>query len=90
VLLLLPRFTPRVPRWAEAFVPPRYRRRVAAATAAEPVAQSAAPATEQAEPEHREAPEKPAPEPVPAGLNGATAIGDRSRFPHRRKIGTPQ
>ncbi|RZE05886.1 undecaprenyl-phosphate alpha-N-acetylglucosaminyl 1-phosphate transferase, partial [Streptomyces albidoflavus] len=30
VLLLLPRFTPRAPRWAEAFVPPRYRRRVAA------------------------------------------------------------
>ncbi|MEU6216949.1 MraY family glycosyltransferase [Streptomyces sp. NPDC047022] len=26
VLLLLPRFTPRAPRWAEAFVPPRYRR----------------------------------------------------------------
>ncbi|WP_189787759.1 MraY family glycosyltransferase [Streptomyces capitiformicae] len=29
-LLLLPRFTPRAPRWAEAFVPPRYRRRKAA------------------------------------------------------------
>ncbi|CAM5465521.1 UDP-GlcNAc:undecaprenyl-phosphate GlcNAc-1-phosphate transferase OS=Streptomyces griseomycini OX=66895 GN=FHS37_000975 PE=4 SV=1 [Streptomyces griseomycini] len=27
VLLLLPRFTPRTPRWAEGFVPPRYRRR---------------------------------------------------------------
>ncbi|SCK60409.1 UDP-GlcNAc:undecaprenyl-phosphate GlcNAc-1-phosphate transferase [Streptomyces sp. AmelKG-E11A] len=27
VLLLLPRFTPRAPRWAESFVPPRYRRR---------------------------------------------------------------
>ncbi|GAA3751067.1 MraY family glycosyltransferase [Streptomyces tremellae] len=26
VLLLLPRFRPRVPRWAESFVPPRYRR----------------------------------------------------------------
>ncbi len=26
VLLLLPRFTPRAPHWAEAFVPPRYRR----------------------------------------------------------------
>ncbi|MCS0634231.1 undecaprenyl/decaprenyl-phosphate alpha-N-acetylglucosaminyl 1-phosphate transferase [Streptomyces sp. LP05-1] len=39
VLLLLPRFTPRAPRWAEAFVPPRYRRRKvrpdAAATADE-------------------------------------------------------
>ncbi|CAM5677888.1 MraY family glycosyltransferase [Streptomyces aurantiogriseus] len=29
-LLLLPRFTPRAPRWAERFVPPRYRRRRAA------------------------------------------------------------
>jgi len=27
VLLLLPRFTPRAPLWAQAFVPPRYRRR---------------------------------------------------------------
>lgn len=27
VLLLMPRFTPRAPRWAERFVPPRYRRR---------------------------------------------------------------
>ncbi|MGQ4440734.1 MraY family glycosyltransferase, partial [Streptomyces violaceoruber] len=30
VLLLLPRFTPRAPRWAESLVPPRYRRRKAA------------------------------------------------------------
>jgi len=89
VLLLLPRFTPRVPRWAEAFVPPRYRRRAAAVATAQ-VAETVAPAMEQAEPEQREQPEKPAPEPLPAGLNGATAIGDRSRFPHRRKIGSPQ
>ncbi len=46
VLLLLPRFTPRAPRWAEAFVPPRYRRGRAAApeapeTAAEPGAEAA-------------------------------------------------
>ncbi|MDF9815690.1 UDP-GlcNAc:undecaprenyl-phosphate GlcNAc-1-phosphate transferase [Streptomyces sp. SPB162] len=27
VVLLLPRFRPRAPRWAESFVPPRYRRR---------------------------------------------------------------
>jgi UDP-GlcNAc:undecaprenyl-phosphate GlcNAc-1-phosphate transferase len=26
VMLLLPRFTPRAPRWAESFIPPRYRR----------------------------------------------------------------
>ncbi|MFD3668883.1 MraY family glycosyltransferase, partial [Streptomyces sp. NPDC058672] len=30
VLLMLPRFTPHIPRWAESFVPPRYRRRKAA------------------------------------------------------------
>ena len=35
VLLLLPRFTPRAPRWAEHFVPPRYRRRRAAEVSAE-------------------------------------------------------
>ncbi|MEV2197243.1 MraY family glycosyltransferase [Streptomyces phaeochromogenes] len=35
VLLLLPRFTPRTPRWAEHFVPPRYRRRRAAQLSAE-------------------------------------------------------
>lgn len=34
VLLLLPRFTPRAPRWAEHLLPPRYRRRRAAAAAA--------------------------------------------------------
>ncbi|AQS67528.1 MraY family glycosyltransferase [Streptomyces pactum] len=39
VLLLLPRFTPRAPRWAERFVPPRYRRRGAPAAV-----QQAAPA----------------------------------------------
>ncbi|WUD73163.1 undecaprenyl/decaprenyl-phosphate alpha-N-acetylglucosaminyl 1-phosphate transferase [Streptomyces sp. NBC_00510] len=35
IALLMPRFRPRAPRWAEAFVPPRYRRtRVEAAQAA--------------------------------------------------------
>ncbi|MYV69371.1 undecaprenyl/decaprenyl-phosphate alpha-N-acetylglucosaminyl 1-phosphate transferase, partial [Streptomyces sp. SID2131] len=27
--------------------------------------------------------------PVPAGVNGATAIGNRARFTDRRKAGTP-
>ncbi|MGW0841003.1 MraY family glycosyltransferase [Streptomyces sp. NPDC002787] len=36
-LLLLPRFTPRAPRWAQRFVPPRYRRRPVPAVVAEPV-----------------------------------------------------
>ncbi|MDT0450910.1 MraY family glycosyltransferase [Streptomyces hesseae] len=71
VLLLMPRFTPRAPRWAERFVPPRYRRRKTAA----PVPVAAAEDRGEAEP-------------VPAGLHGATAIGDRSRFAHARKIGS--
>ncbi|MEV8062760.1 undecaprenyl/decaprenyl-phosphate alpha-N-acetylglucosaminyl 1-phosphate transferase, partial [Streptomyces antimycoticus] len=88
-----------VPRWAEGFVPPRYRRanRIARAeqgaeVPAEPVAAGAAPSD----------PEMAAPEPVGSGMNGgasggasggvngATAIGDRSRFTHRRRIGSPQ
>ncbi|MFJ8665179.1 MraY family glycosyltransferase [Streptomyces sp. NPDC093600] len=78
VLLLLPRFTPRAPRWAESFVPPRYRRRpVPRMEAVAPV--SAHPV--EAQPEERV--------PVPAGVNGATAIGNRSRFTDRRKAGTP-
>ncbi|MGW0468020.1 MraY family glycosyltransferase [Streptomyces sp. NPDC003027] len=78
VLLLLPRFTPRAPRWAESFVPPRYRRRpvprmeTVAPVSAHPV---------EGPPEERV--------PVPAGVNGATAIGHRSRFTDRRKAGTP-
>lgn len=81
VLLLLPRFTPRVPRWAEGFVPPRYRRRrnriAAAAREAAPEASAGAPGCDAAaEPVGR----------VPAGVNGATAIGDRSRFTQQ---GTP-
>ncbi|MFI9236682.1 MraY family glycosyltransferase [Streptomyces sp. NPDC053079] len=74
VLLLMPRFTPRAPRWAEQFVPPRYRRRAVPAAAVEQP-QAAAEGGPQREP-------------VPAGLHGATAIGDRSRFTHRGKIGS--
>ncbi|MBX7552545.1 MraY family glycosyltransferase [Streptomyces sp. NPDC004232] len=76
VLLLLPRFTPRVPVWAQAFVPPRYRRRRRAAEAAEAAVAGAA----------REAEETTERAPVTAGIagvNGATAIGPRSRFVDR-------
>ncbi|MFF8783654.1 MraY family glycosyltransferase [Streptomyces sp. NPDC015125] len=76
VLLLLPRFTPRTPRWAEWMVPPRYRR-VSRATTPE------APAAEW-DGESDVAPEEER-EPVPAGVNGATAIGDRSRFVEHRR-----
>ncbi|MEV0600971.1 MraY family glycosyltransferase [Streptomyces sp. NPDC050315] len=74
VLLLLPRFTPRTPRWANWMVPPRYRRRVG--TAPEAALSDAA-----AEPEEQR-------EPVPAGIHGATAIGDRSRFSDWRGAGS--
>ncbi|WP_164419681.1 MraY family glycosyltransferase [Streptomyces salinarius] len=74
VLLLLPRFTPRAPRWAEGFVPPRYRRRRAAAvTASESETAAAANEGEDADEERV---------PVAAGVsgvNGATALGSRSR-----------
>ncbi|MGW2486828.1 MraY family glycosyltransferase [Streptomyces sp. NPDC001606] len=72
VLLLLPRFTPRVPVWAQRFVPPRYRRRSRPAEALA-AAQGGA----------QEGPEGAEPTPVTAGVagvNGATAVGPRSRF----------
>ncbi|MFF5444983.1 MraY family glycosyltransferase [Streptomyces sp. NPDC012888] len=85
VLLLLPRFTPRAPRWAEGLVPPRYRHAERAAeAAAREAAATGAPAGD------------PDAEPQPArvlvggvsGVNGATAVGPRSRFPDRRKAGS--
>ncbi|GHF62049.1 undecaprenyl-phosphate alpha-N-acetylglucosaminyl 1-phosphate transferase [Streptomyces griseosporeus] len=83
VLLLLPRFTPRAPRWAERFVPPRYRRRKPAA-----VAQEAAAAVE--EPPAMAGAAAPG---ASAGagartVNGATALGARSSRLDRRKAGT--
>ncbi|MFE3169755.1 MraY family glycosyltransferase [Streptomyces sp. NPDC059224] len=81
-LLLLPRFTPRVPVWAQRFVPPRYRRRRAGQEAAEPTAVTA----EESAPVVLEKAGEPCEEhrsPVPAGVarvNGATAVGPRSRM----------
>ncbi|MDQ0959119.1 UDP-GlcNAc:undecaprenyl-phosphate GlcNAc-1-phosphate transferase [Streptomyces sp. B4I13] len=78
-LLLLPRFTPRTPRWAEAFVPPRYRRRSAAARRQQSAAASAEPSAGDAEPVADRAEEERQP-PVTVGVtgaNGATAIGGR-------------
>ncbi|TXC94959.1 undecaprenyl/decaprenyl-phosphate alpha-N-acetylglucosaminyl 1-phosphate transferase [Streptomyces sp. ISID311] len=77
VLLLLPRFTPRAPRWAERIVPPRYRRLARAVV--DPAGAAAEAAAAEAEGE-REA--------IPAGINGATAIGDRSRFVDRHRAGS--
>ncbi|MET9505407.1 MraY family glycosyltransferase [Streptomyces sp. NPDC006259] len=77
-LLLLPRFTPRAPRWAESFVPPRYRRRKVLQESAQALAaetgEESADAVEDEEREHRT--------PVVVGVsgaNGATAVGPRSR-----------
>ncbi|MEV8308019.1 MraY family glycosyltransferase [Streptomyces flavidovirens] len=83
VLLLLPRFTPRAPRWAESFIPPRYRRSTRAFADGG--------GTEPAVPEGALGAEDD--ENLPAGLgvrgaNGATAIGGRSRFLDRSKAGT--
>ncbi|TGB11862.1 MraY family glycosyltransferase [Streptomyces sp. MZ04] len=89
VLLLLPRFTPHIPRWAESFVPPRYRRRRRAAAAeaaadASDETNATAGTGEQGETE-AEADSRP---PAGAGVNGATAVGTRSRFDDRRKAGS--
>ncbi|MFF3000190.1 MraY family glycosyltransferase [Streptomyces sp. NPDC057950] len=82
VLLLLPRFTPRAPRWAEHLVPPRYRRRRAAASALsadggeEASAQGAGAAGEREDIDD----EQRSPVVVGvSGVNGATAIGTRAR-----------
>lgn len=84
VLLLMPRFTPRAPRWAEAFVPPRYRRRT---VHEEPVdadevtsrGQQRSGGSHMTSP----APERAAVPVGVSGVNGATAIGPRSRFADR-------
>ncbi|WP_052865131.1 MraY family glycosyltransferase [Streptomyces niger] len=83
-LLLLPRFTPRAPRWAERMVPPRYRRRTAAA-GADNMNDTDGAASEAGSADAAASGEE-APEPVPAGLHGATAIGDRSRFQDWRRV----
>ncbi|MFH8348606.1 MraY family glycosyltransferase [Streptomyces sp. NPDC018045] len=86
VLLLLPRFTPRAPRWMEWMVPPRYRRSMQAAAVAAAATESAA--VDEAG-NLDGAPDRER-QPVPAGIHGATAIGDRSRFTDRRKAGSPR
>ncbi|MEV7067189.1 MraY family glycosyltransferase [Streptomyces collinus] len=85
LLLLLPRFTPRAPRWMERFIPPRYRRRGSVAALAPEASTPASPA-DQHVPAGAES-RAPAVSGV-AGVNGATAIGPRSRLADRRKAGT--
>ncbi|MFE7314533.1 MraY family glycosyltransferase [Streptomyces sp. NPDC057555] len=80
VLLLLPRFTPRAPMWAQKLVPPRYRRVLDGPV---PATDTAAAGTAENAPS--KAPGKERRATVPPGIHGATAIGDRSRFVERRK-----
>ncbi|WP_086692418.1 MraY family glycosyltransferase [Streptomyces recifensis] len=83
VMLLLPRFTPHAPRWAQHFVPPRYRRYP------EPPEES-----EEAGPEPGEASSAALTDATTAstavaavpGVNGATAIGGRTRSTKGRKV----
>ncbi len=89
VVLLLPRFKPRAPRWAESFVPPRYRssRRQAVRAAKAARTAQAPEAAMVAEAESALAATTAAEQPLPhAGLHGSTAIGDRSRLPDRRRV----
>ncbi|MFG2349866.1 MraY family glycosyltransferase [Streptomyces phaeochromogenes] len=101
VLLLLPRFTPRTPRWAEHFVPPRYRRRRAAQLSAEASTESTEVAYATGDGANDGAPvgagdgvdgeREERRTPVVAGVsgvNGATAVGPRSRLLDERKAGT--
>ncbi|MCZ9345228.1 undecaprenyl/decaprenyl-phosphate alpha-N-acetylglucosaminyl 1-phosphate transferase, partial [Streptomyces sp. TRM76130] len=76
VLLLLPRFTPRAPLWAQRIVPPRYRRRAVGAPAP-----GAAPEREAPDAAGHDRDERvPAGVSGASGVNGATAVGARSRL----------
>ncbi|MFG3405785.1 MraY family glycosyltransferase [Streptomyces sp. NPDC048142] len=95
VLLLMPRFTPRAPHWANRMVPPRYRRRAAErASSSLSHAHEEKPAlvasgAQQGSADARMGEEDAERAPVAvgvSGVNGATAIGARSRFPDRRSI----
>ncbi|MGW3335917.1 MraY family glycosyltransferase [Streptomyces sp. NPDC001009] len=93
VMLLLPRFTPHAPRWAERFVPPRYRRyeEPSQEPSAESSAESPEDSPEKPSEEDTEGSEdptslaEPASAAAVAGANGATAIGHRPRLAGRQK-----
>ncbi|WP_432187718.1 MraY family glycosyltransferase [Streptomyces sp. Tue6028] len=88
VLLLLPRFTPRAPQWAERLVPPRYRRRRAASSAAAQAGQEVTHGTAEAEEPDEAREHRPPVVAGVSGVNGATAIGPRSRFLDGRNAGS--
>ncbi|OSC75533.1 undecaprenyl-phosphate alpha-N-acetylglucosaminyl 1-phosphate transferase [Streptomyces sp. BF-3] len=94
ILLLMPRFTPRAPHWANRFVPPRYRHSTpepapslapASGEKPVPVASGAQQGAGDAQMGDQDADRAPVAVGV-AGVNGATAIGPRSRFSDRRSV----
>ncbi|MFI1781150.1 MraY family glycosyltransferase [Streptomyces rubiginosohelvolus] len=94
ILLLLPRFTPRTPHWANRFVPPRYRHRAAEQESSPspssgeqpvPAASGAQQGAGGAQMGEEAADRAPVAVGV-SGVNGATAIGARSRFSDRRSV----
>ncbi|MFD5662207.1 MraY family glycosyltransferase [Streptomyces hirsutus] len=97
LLLLLPRFTPRAPMWAQHIVPPRYRRRRAVVRAPQAVAEAGAgeaadTAAEAVEPEADDQDAGGHRAPVTAGVsgvNGATALGHRARVGDRGRPASP-
>lgn len=102
VLLLMPRFTPRAPRWAEGFVPPRYRRRTQGDSVNDADDTDDADDAGDAEgsPQGQQGPEGsrmassgsdcPPVSVGVSGVNGATAIGPRSRFTDRDRADSPR
>ncbi|MFF9334312.1 MraY family glycosyltransferase [Streptomyces albogriseolus] len=83
VLLLLPRFTPRAPRWAEAIVPPRYRRGRASAADAPEAAAADAQAVEG--PQEAASGDRTPVAAGVSGVNGASAVGPRARLADRSR-----
>ncbi|MFJ5996211.1 MraY family glycosyltransferase [Streptomyces sp. NPDC092370] len=84
LLLLLPRFRPRAPRWMERFVPPRYRRRGSVAALSPEASMPASPADQPAAGSENRTPVVSG----VSGVNGATAIGPHAHMADRRKAGT--
>ncbi|MGW2210276.1 MraY family glycosyltransferase [Streptomyces sp. NPDC001781] len=82
VMLLLPRFTPHAPRWAQRFVPPRYRRypepREDGGSAGSEPGEASTDALTDATTASAAA--------AARGVNGATAIGARTRSAKGRKV----
>ncbi|PSM38341.1 undecaprenyl-phosphate alpha-N-acetylglucosaminyl 1-phosphate transferase [Streptomyces dioscori] len=94
LLLLLPRFTPRAPRWAENFIPPRYRRRKAVDVPAEggpAVAydEAGGDRAQGRDEDGEQDEERRTPVAVGvSGVNGASAVGARSRLLDERGAGS--